>query len=685
MKAQILVLLVILSLLAVSVSVTTADEANTPAPAPTPSPEPSPITEPTPVPVEPTPTPEPSQPTEPITTPVQPAPEPTPTPSPIPVPVEPTPPAEPTPPPAEGDRCANIQCPGSEITCPGGNNIRCPSRCDPATGSCTPCTATCPSDRCRDVQCAEGEGCDPATGGCKKIGGPSEPAKPACPVSRKCGSDREVRCGMVGETCICDPCERPPDNCIQERDEQGFLRTVCRGERKCPAIPPEEESRCKERGGAPARKSGPDGCEFISCDFYKKELLPEKKVPCMPPDEQERKKQECRDMGKDTKFYYEMDCWWPKCVSYEEERKERCSLVSAPEREKREKECADRGLVAISYFDEKGCQYFKCGSSNDKQKELPPAAYRKCSGKGGEMVVRTDREGAIVFSECVQQGNEEDIYVEEVENVPETTELLAIAFKLEELKMELDKLARKTKDIARYYMSVGSGDDARFERVSDMFESAKGKVEEIKEKIRSRVDTMTKNDAMEIKQDIKYIKNVLLKDILFYMLGSSENKEIKELKEKKEGDCGADGGCIDRSIRACKPSVFYPEGKGGPEVKITGLEDGKCILNVDVSTPLGVQSMVCRVENYALGLKGPEELLPYCEGPLVELAKQQVAAQKTGPSRQPVEEKEPIKSVPSETTRGTPCSGCLNNGVCDPGECKDCKDCFNIDFTKENI
>ncbi|MBI4020225.1 MAG: hypothetical protein HY367_02750, partial [Candidatus Aenigmarchaeota archaeon] len=251
--------------------------------------------------------------------------------------------------------------------------------------------------------------------------------------------------------------------------------------------------------------------------------------------------------------------------------------------------------------------------------EIPEEAYVRCREQGGEMVVRKDGQGRIVYAKCVLPGNEDDVYVEPAEEVPDTARLLQIAVKLEELKKNLDELARKMDSIADYYESTGSDEAGRYRRIADMFRTAGMKADEIREKLRSRLGTLTKEDINEIKHDIKYIKAVMLKDILYYMLSSSEDAE--KITRRVVEHCTSDG-CFDRAFRACITGVTYRQQDNGPLVEIAGLEGDTCVIKASLESGPGGTSygMTCKVPEYSLGLKNPEKtILPYCSGSMVDL------------------------------------------------------------------
>ncbi len=466
------------------------------------------------------------------------------------------------------------------------------------------------------------------------------PEKPPCDGS--VGPVFDKGC-LISYSCI-------PQGCRQETDQSGFVRVECKQERTCPADQEQSEhkSKCYAQGGNPIPFQDPSGCTFYDCRFDNREINPNPiggHQSCPKGEEIKNAIDQCKATGLVPGVIFEGGCKIVRCTQ-EIKEEQSCKFVPAPERIRIENECATQGLSAISATDENGCQYFRCGDSPQMtcQRDVPPEAYKKCDARGGEMIVKTNEKGCVVFSQCVAPGDDKQVYVKPVEEVPDTTVLLSLALKLEQLKIELQKLATESNEIAKYYASIDSVDEERYSRVSSMFDSAAERIDEIKTKIRDNAEDMGKDDLEEIKHDIKYIKEVTLKDILYLMLSNSDDvketlessKKISTKKlsvdelEENVKSCGTDGFCFDKAIRSCKPVTFQPEGRNGPLVSIVGLRDKNCVLHITMQSsdmiPPGYTKdnfyMDCPIADYAVGVRGPEDIIPTCEGPMAKFAKQ---------------------------------------------------------------
>jgi len=452
---------------------------------------------------------------------------------------------------------------------------------------------------------------------------------------------------LISYTCI-------PEGCRQETDASGFVRVVCKREKVCRADEQQKElvDNCKLQGGNPIPFKDPSGCTFYDCRFDERGHNTNPlsgHQSCPSPEEINQEAALCKEAGLNPRISFEGGCKIAKCSQEKGSREgeDACTFVPDSERIRIETKCSAIGFSVVRDINNNGCVFYRCEGdvgTQTCQRDIPPGAYKKCDSVGGEMVVKNDRNGCIVFSQCIAQGDENDAYVAPVEEVPDTTVLLSLALKLEQLKIELQKLAADAKEIAKYYASAESLDEERYNRVSVMFDDAAGRIDEIKTQIRDNAEDMTKDDLEEIKHDIKYIKEVTLKDILYLMLSNSDDvKETLESSKKISGkklsaeeleantkSCGTDGSCFDRAIRSCKPVSFQPEGRNGPSVTIKGLENDKCVLHVimqsDDMVPPGFTRenfyMDCPISNYALGVRGPEDIIPNCEGPMAKFAKQ---------------------------------------------------------------
>jgi len=565
---------------------------------------------------------------------------------------------------------------------------------DPVTGCSKP--ATC----CGDFICSGTENSVNCETDCKAQGaycgngkcdiGESQENCPndcgiSCPKTKLCSNGLNIHCFQNYDRCECEPCYMP-SNCKSVVDESGYTHVVCET-RQCPDITYDKE-KCARYNGTLVIKKDYLGCDYVDCQFTQQTSATpiSTQIVCPAQEEMNRALTKCVEMGMKSVMVVEGNCKFVKCIKEGEKVCGETPEIKAQIEEK----CKNEGLNVVKDFDPSGCPITRCGNIDDCKQDPPQEMYDRCNSDGGEIAVRRDPQGCIIFARCIMPGNEEDVYFEDITEVPESSTLLSMAFKLEELKIEFDKLAKKTDDIANYYASTNSPEADRFRRVSDMFETAKDKIDEIKNKLKDRLDNITLDDLREIKNDIRYIKNVVLKDILYVMLSTSD--EIKNIES--ESDCGTDDGCFDRAVRLCKSVSFTPSGSSGTKIIIVGLENGKCIITAEMpesespstGTISGITpqyTMTCKIEKYSMGIRNPEsDMLPYCEGSLVELIKKFSTKPTEQTANQQVERMEPVQTESATSGGETPstptevCAGCLNNGVCDPGECRNCPDCI---------
>ncbi|HLC68194.1 MAG TPA: fibronectin type III domain-containing protein [archaeon] len=504
-----------------------------------------------------------------------------------------------------------------------------------------------------------------------------------CPLTTKCADGSVKACYKAGSVCNCEPCPVPastlPTGCRQEMDPSGFIRVICDNYKAtCPVIDRASTAKCSANGGYPSIKRDANGCDHFYCDFGNQGAPPSlfANTECPASDSAAATLQKCDSLGMKSVVAFENGCKIAKCIQQGNE----CPAIGG--REDAAQKClANNQVVTVAYGND-GCQYLKCEQQGYCQQDLPKEAYSKCADKGGQLIVNRDGNGCVSQSQCVGRGDTKNTYVENVNSVPDSSELLSIAFKLENLRVQFDGLGEKSADIADYYRTTGSTEEKRFRRVSDMFYAARDRVDEIKTKIRQKLDTLTLDDVTEIKSDIRYIKDVIIKDVLYVMLGSGD--DIDKLKNGTKDNCGSDDRCFNDALRICQPMTFLP--KDGFVVNINGLEGTKCI----ITARLGNDDMTCGIEKYSLGIKNPEtDIFPYCTGSLLGIMKtmSNEKSQPTVASQPAIRRETAVQATIPQTTEtstassggggggGESCSGCLNNGVCDPGECSYCADC----------
>ncbi len=459
---------------------------------------------------------------------------------------------------------------------------------------------------------------------CSEEGGGSPGQPPVyCPEYDKCPDGSQVKCWSEGNGCRCEEC-RTPDDCVKMRDPNtGFVHVVCGGssEVQCPyqmsdAERSERKDRCYGTGGRVKVETDDRGCEKIACDYSDEDYLEDPDFfqgydECMPEEEVDRIKRKCEENNMKIRFFKEGGCNFPECVEGYEENT--CKHMPHFERESQEKECYMKGGYVAMDFDDQGCQIVNCfDAGEDHCLRLPPEAFERCRQDGGELIAKDDSRGCVIWQECVKKGDGREVYFEPIKEVPDITVLMDIAFKLEGLKIELNELVKKSKELADYYSSSGAGESERFERVAQMFEIAKQDVDRLKNKLANMLDNPDIGNLEQIRHELRELKDVRLKDILYMMLSTDPEVSIGLTEE---GSCGYDGRCFDESLRLCKPTKFYPDTE--VVLSIEGIEDGKCKIYVTMQEGKGPpvpMEMTCFKPDFANGMKGPEDLFPHCLG-----------------------------------------------------------------------
>jgi hypothetical protein len=405
-----------------------------------------------------------------------------------------------------------------------------------------------------------------------------------------------------------------PEGCYEETDSTGIVKVVCE-KKKCPEIIPGREEKCVDHGGVPERYVGKNGCEKFMCNFFTEmeETNPwENHGECPTVEENELIVSMCEESGSEVIYYPEGGCEFVHCSEKEVGKCTPIEGLNINVVEDIEIKCKSIGKDVVEGYDvSRGCEILMCADEETYCKSLPTAAYSNCDG---EMVVEEDENGCVVFAECVEPSD--DIIglspSEKLKELPDDAVLLDIAFGAEELKMAFIDLGDQSSVIANSWENhEDEHNEKRFRRAANMFYTGADKVDEIKNKLRERLATLTIDDMEEIKIDIRKLWKGTLKDALYLMLSNAE----------EDGVC-VDDECFNDAFSTCREVVFEPE--DGVVAKITGLEGDLCVIEVEQ----GGDSMNCKVPDYAEGLENPEEqLLPFCEGSLADQIKSSVGGE----------------------------------------------------------
>ncbi|MCX6800902.1 MAG: hypothetical protein NTZ73_01825 [Candidatus Diapherotrites archaeon] len=382
------------------------------------------------------------------------------------------------------------------------------------------------------------------------------------------------------------PASAVPTSCIEVRDESGNVVS-----RQCQAVavnevpifttacPTDEDNKrkieaCRLSNGNPFTEASSNGCKVINCRMATSSTTSGDATPAVATT---------------------------------------CPGQPIEEIRKIKDDCKQNAGEIIVKFDGGGCEKYYCIKNWEqdcrKEKDIPAEKKDSCEKQGGQFILKTNEKGCITFIDCITTG-QSSYASSEIKKTPDVAELTDLAFKLESLKIEFEGLGKKADGIAAYYEENGNEADAnRFKRVAGMLYSAKDKIDEIKNMIRENLDNFDESMAREVKDSIRYIKEILLKDILYIMLGG----------EGKAGETCKNISCFERALRACLPTtITVSEGGKEMEINILGVEDNLCKLEAKTGDESGTYEMICKIPDFSmigLGQFKPEK---YCEGTLLD-------------------------------------------------------------------
>ncbi len=485
----------------------------------------------------------------------------------------------------------------------------------------------------------------------------TEPKREGCWVGEQqvpCPDEEESTSGTTAsQPAPQQPQMQVPEGCSMVTDSRGMQVIRCPqgvGGSSCPSS--EEIQRkaddCTKQGGRAEKQTDPQGCTYISCAFSGQQPAPSQQVMlfqpqqqfnCPSPEEMSRVKEKCTSLGMTAIMRRAGECSFVECAGAPSYRsmppgeypsqmppqsiEQRCKPVSQDP--KQEDDCRNKGGNLVKRFDHQGCTFIECMQEQQAQefcqKEAPKDFFEKCTRRGGEPVSKNDARGCVVFFNCIMRGDARSIEYEDVQEVPEPAKILEAVLKMERLKMQLTKLEGELESIARYYEDNDNNEEAdRFYRAAGMITSSQEKISSIKEDLRRRAAQLTIQDVQNIKGDLKYITDVLFKDVLYVILGAEGAVPGESKTPEGEVNC-IDSNCFEGNFRICNPARFTPLGDpNGMTVIIEGInpEDKACGLHI---VQQGGEDMSCQIPNYAFAKLDPKSIAPYCKGPLLETMK----------------------------------------------------------------
>jgi hypothetical protein len=435
-----------------------------------------------------------------------------------------------------------------------------------------------------------------------------------------------VRCEQPRRPIVDPPIET--ERCEAVFDEYTGFRYVCDYERDtCPSLANQADVKqaCVEAGGRPEIGVGFYGCEFYKCDFEKQRPLLEGYCPSKK--ELEKITQSCEADGYTTVRERALNgCTYVKCASDQEYEYqfqtgfEQCPVLPFDELRTEQDLCLGTGGKFIEDFDfATGCPRYVCLAIDEAEScadiQPPAGAFQKCEQKGGELVVRRDGNQCPVFVECLNRGSN-IVEVDEVTEDLDSAAALQLALNLERLIIIVERLELQSQELAEYYAATNrSRNSERFSLAQGMFGATRDEIESIRLFLSENANDITAEVVQEIKVQIKYIKNVVLKDILFILLSSKpETPGTPAIT-----NCEDSEQCFVRNLRVCDPAFMEQTEEGfSGRIEITGLSGEACVVKARAQFLGEDYDMTCNFENFAFADLGPSAMQQYCSGTLID-------------------------------------------------------------------
>ncbi|MBS3141358.1 hypothetical protein J4405_04410 [Candidatus Woesearchaeota archaeon] len=396
----------------------------------------------------------------------------------------------------------------------------------------------------------------------------------------------------------------------------------------CPPANANEQDKlkCSQSGGNyNTRDDG--GCPRFECMFNQNRQAETKLFnQCPTREEIDNQIKKCQENGLRTLMKNVNGCGYVECqgngqqqnqMATEQNGCKKLTDIPGPERE----QCENKGdYRLIEIYNSGNCPEIQC---------VPTVKARgiQCENEGGKLVVNGESE------RCVKVSNSDEISYDPIDEVPDAAKILKIVISLDKLSIELDNLAKEMDDLAVYFGEQDAATGERYRKAALMIKSGKHKIIETKERLRANIRNLQPQDLEDVRKDLKILKESIFEEAVYVLLsGESSSEALVEEVTYEGNDCKNDGRCFTSKLKTCEEGVTYNADEK-TTVTIEQIEEDKCKLKIELRTSEKTYDMECKYPNYAFGLGSPEELIPYCDGSLVELMKEKINNGEVGQGR----------------------------------------------------
>ena len=325
-------------------------------------------------------------------------------------------------------------------------------------------------------------------------------------------------------------CEQSGGVFSVDMDAFGCANARCVGGtgRFCARLSAEEmegmKSECSRHGGVFSTRDV-NGCAIQDCSFTLVDNImagKQEKPVCPTEEENGKMAKACETIGLKANYIFMFDCKLVRCAG----GPAACSADPEDEIFAQEK-CGKE--KTIKKLDMNGCQYFQCGAADQCDKDISESARAVCGSRGGTFFIKNQKNGCIDSATCLEPGASPDrIEVEPVKSVPDQQVLVNIAAELGEVKAGFGRILTGFAGLKKYYESIGNEKEIkRFKVVSETIKSASDVIGKIELKLKDKLPAITTDDLTEIKSQISFVKDALLKDALYTLLGKQTESQYK--------------------------------------------------------------------------------------------------------------------------------------------------------------
>ena len=242
--------------------------------------------------------------------------------------------------------------------------------------------------------------------------------------------------------------------------------------------------------------------------------------------------------------------------------------------------CKESGGQVEQFRDRNGCEAVSCrqqGFEFENEEDKIKGMSYGCESSGWQFTI-TDQ-----GPRCI--GGEERFRISSELRPLDGVDLLRIALQLEETIQTFHEISDKLQGLSGYYDNRGDQEKAEsFKIASSQLSGVINRLDEIRQGLAEKADSLTEQDRIEVLEDIKRVKSIL-KEVAITILTGKRAKTSSFEEGTQEFHDEQQDRDIFKAFQQCadfsedSPFTFSPE--RNIQVSLNGLDDqGRCIMKI---------------------------------------------------------------------------------------------------------